>query len=272
MATQIPAAPTVPQLGSSSFETDMKAFHQWEKEDLQPNINQIATETEGYRDESLQYRNEAEQFKDDAESAKNVAVSSANYVGEWTSGNNYTTGQSVSHNGLFYRVKADITNSTTSPDQDTTHFELIPISQIRISSGDTTPDYLESKIAAGDYIILTKLNSGENEQLEIKVNASSFANTSLSNVDDTTVLNKIKNVDGSGSGLDADLLDGYEASSFANTSLSNVSDSTVLNKVKNVDGSGSGLDADKWEGGDKIISTADPSGTYPNGSVWFKYE
>jgi len=75
-----------------------------------------------------------------------------------------------------------------------------------------------------------------------------FANTDLSNVSDSTVLNKVKNVDGSGSGLDADLLDGNHASAFANTSLSNVSDSTVLNKVKNVDGSGSGLDADLVDG------------------------
>lgn len=54
--------------------------------------------------------------------------------------------------------------------------------------------------------------------------------------------------DGSGSGLDADTVDGKHASAFADTSLSNVSDSTILNKIKNVDGSGSGLDADLLDG------------------------
>ena len=30
--------------------------------------------------------------------------------------------------------------------------------------------------------------------------------------------------------------------------------------------------SDQWDGGDKIISSSDPSGAYPNGSVWFKYQ
>jgi len=38
------------------------------------------------------------------------------------------------------------------------------------------------------------------------------AKNNLSNVDDTTVLDKVKNVDGDGSGLDADLLDGKDSS------------------------------------------------------------
>jgi len=63
--------------------------------------------------------------------------------------------------------------------------------------------------------------------------------------------------DGSGSGLDADLLDGQHASAFASSShnhdstyvkLSDYEDSDVLAKIKNVDGSGSGLDADLVRG------------------------
>jgi len=42
-----------------------------------------------------------------------------------------------------------------------------------------------------------------------------FAEDDLSNVSDSTVLDKVKNVDGHGSGLDADLLDGQHASAFA---------------------------------------------------------
>jgi len=45
-----------------------------------------------------------------------------------------------------------------------------------------------------------------------KAYADTKADTDLSNVDDTTVLNKVKNVDGTGSGLDADLLDGHDSS------------------------------------------------------------
>ncbi|RLI83631.1 hypothetical protein DRP04_00970 [Archaeoglobales archaeon] len=93
-----------------------------------------------------------------------------------------------------------------------------------------------------------QLVSGLNADLVDGQHASAFAKTDLSNVDDSTVLNKVKSVDGADSGLDADLLDGQHASAFAKTDLSNVSDSTVLNKVKNVDGSGSGLDADLVDG------------------------
>jgi hypothetical protein len=59
--------------------------------------------------------------------------------------------------------------------------------------------------------------------------------------------------DGTGSGLDADTLDGQHASAFALASASNISDSTLLSKIKNVDGSGSGLDADTLDG--KQLST-----------------
>jgi len=118
--------------------------------------------------------------------------------------------------------------------------------------------------------------------------ATYLAKTDLSNVNDTTILNKLLNVDGSGSGLDADTVDtfhasqtptpntipvsdaegyinawvkqgegsglgadtvdGKHASDLANVDLSNVDDITILNKLKNVDGTGSGLDADKLQG------------------------
>jgi hypothetical protein len=80
---------------------------------------------------------------------------------------------------------------------------------------------------------------------------------------DTNVLNKVKAVDGSGSGLDADLLDGHHASYFApqattytKTEVDNLIGSggggddapTILSKLMTVDGSGSGLDADLLDG------------------------
>lgn len=60
------------------------------------------------------------------------------------------------------------------------------------------------------------------------------------------VLTKVKSVDGTGSGLDADLLDGNEASAFVLASAYTAAD--VLTKIKTVDGAGSGLDADTLDG------------------------
>lgn len=60
------------------------------------------------------------------------------------------------------------------------------------------------------------------------------------------ILDKLKMVDGAGSGLDADMLDGFNSSSFVKTSDYTAVD--VLTKIKTVDGAGSGLDADMLGG------------------------
>jgi len=60
------------------------------------------------------------------------------------------------------------------------------------------------------------------------------------------ILTLLKTVDGSGSGLDADLLDGKDSTAFV--LVSDYEDADVLAKIKNVDGSGSGLDADLLDG------------------------
>ncbi len=91
---------------------------------------------------------------------------------------------------------------------------------------------------------------------------------------DAQMLNKLKRVDGTGSGLDADTLDGFHSNAFlvrtgtaANSralggvsaqSYARKSDLTpiqnditgpaILNKLKRVDGTGSGLDADLLDG------------------------
>lgn len=62
----------------------------------------------------------------------------------------------------------------------------------------------------------------------------------------TDHLNAVKNVDGAGSGLDADLLDGQEGAYYLPSSSYTAAD--VLTKTKTVDGSGSGLDADLIDG------------------------
>jgi len=60
------------------------------------------------------------------------------------------------------------------------------------------------------------------------------------------VLTKIKTVDGTGTGLDADLLDGQHGSYYLPSASYTAAD--VLTKIKTVDGAGSGLDADLLDG------------------------
>jgi len=62
----------------------------------------------------------------------------------------------------------------------------------------------------------------------------------------TNILTKLLTVDGSDSGLDADLLDGVHATYFL--SAAGFTAANILTKIKTVDGSGSGLDADKLDG------------------------
>jgi len=80
----------------------------------------------------------------------------------------------------------------------------------------------------------------------------------------SNILTEVKKVDGSNSGLDADLIDGQHGSYFAKASdlSSHVNDtgnphnvtaaqlgaSNILTQIKSVDGAGSGLDADKLDG------------------------
>jgi|GEM_PF-6855840 len=79
-----------------------------------------------------------------------------------------------------------------------------------------------------------------------------FASQDLSDVSDSTILNKLKNVDGSESGLDADMLDGKHYSDIENTFIkidgSNIDGSVIPN-----------LNAEKVDGYNLIIYDA---GTY----------
>jgi hypothetical protein len=76
----------------------------------------------------------------------------------------------------------------------------------------------------------------------------------------TEILNALKTVDGPGSGLNADLLDGANGDYYLEYSnFTNVPDATfVLNQIKTVDGTGSGLDADLLDGlhASEILSQA----------------
>ena len=77
---------------------------------------------------------------------------------------------------------------------------------------------------------------------------SSLAKVDLSNVDDNTILTKLKNVDGSGSGLDSDTVDGFHADiSPAPLTIPVADSSGYINDWIN-QGAGSDLDADTVDG------------------------
>ena len=135
--------------------------------------------------------------------------------------------------------------------------------------GDVTNTYLTATFSSNNYL---------QGQLGDKLNSSSYTASD--------VLTKIKTVDGSGSGLDADTLDGLQVTSLTSNNYlqglgftTNVGDvanayliatftsnnyiqtqlgtklnsssytaSNVLTKIKTVDGTGSGLDADTLDG------------------------
>jgi len=108
--------------------------------------------------------------------------------------------------------------------------------------------------------------------LNDKLDISTF-NTTYTAAD---VLTKIKTVDGAGSGLDADTLDGYQAADLL------LNANQILDAVKSVDGAGSGLDADLLDGHDSsyfesstyMISTDDrairPNNAFNNGTKLVK--
>ena len=104
-------------------------------------------------------------------------------------------------------------------------------------------------IAPGDSLPAGGLKINENftELYSVKLDASGYTAAD--------VLTKIKTVDGAGSGLDADLLDGISSAGYATTAAlalkldaSAYTAADVLTKLLAVDGVGSGLDADMLDG------------------------
>lgn len=85
--------------------------------------------------------------------------------------------------------------------------------------------------------------------IEAGFNIDKFANVSdlenfvrLAHFTPEKVLELVERVDGHGSNLDADLLDGRQGDTYVY--VEDYEDLDVLNKIKNVHGHGSGLDAD----------------------------
>lgn len=78
------------------------------------------------------------------------------------------------------------------------------------------------------------------------------------------LLPEIKKVHGTGSGIDADMLDTYHASAFV--FKTNYKDIDILNKIKNVDGYGSGLDADRIQDKDITLMASPDKLVYTHSS------
>lgn len=109
---------------------------------------------------------------------------------------------------------------------------------VKADATDTAAGYLSDKVD-GATIEVDTVNH------VLKVKDGVFALIDLSNVADSTILTKIKNVDGSGSGLDADLLDGHDSSQFM---LVSTYDSDADGVVENADYASSAGDADTVDG------------------------
>ena len=135
------------------------------------------------------------------------------YVNSTFTSNNYVQGRFTSNNYITTRIGIRATNT-----------------------------YVQGTFSSNNYL---------QTQLGTKLNSSSYTAAD--------VLTKIKTVDGAGSGLDADLLDGKTSTNFTSNNYvqtqlgtklnsSSYTASDVLTKIKTVDGAGSGLDADLLDG------------------------
>lgn len=93
----------------------------------------------------------------------------------------------------------------------------------------------------------------EQDVIALRRDLDNLLRNSGSNITAEQILEDLLTIDGSGSGLDADKLDGYQYSDILTVINSKLDSSVytasdILNKLLTVDGSESGLDADKLDG------------------------
>jgi len=139
-----------------------------------------------------------------------------------------------------------ITNPTSGDDPSAgdDHLRLIK-STIKNTfpniSAPVTPTHTELNYVDG-------VTSAIQTQLNAKLASTTFTASNI--------LTKLLTTDGSGSGLDADTLDGLHATYFLAAAAFTAPN--VLTKIKTVDGSGSGIDADLLDGHDSSYFVASP--------------
>ena len=108
---------------------------------------------------------------------------------------------------------------------------------IRNSAGD-----IAARLFRGTFPDETAINSSSAVLMRVNNGSNNYARY----ITGAGFVTWLGGYDGSGSGLDADLLDGQEGSYYLPASSYTAAD--VLAKIKTVDGSGSGLDADMVDG------------------------
>lgn len=100
--------------------------------------------------------------------------------------------------------------------------------------GQAAANYLLTSNLLANIRLIDGAGSGVDADLLDGLHASSFLQVS-------NLLSAVRAIDGAGSGVDADLLDGQHASAF-------VLSSELMNLIKDADGSGSSVDADLLDG------------------------
>jgi hypothetical protein len=116
------------------------------------------------------------------------------------------------------------------------------------------PVLVNVDLSVNDKVLLTYLDNNINNPAVIGMMSPKSSSGGIgADINPIDILNKLKTVDGSGSGLDADLLDGQELSYITGLINAKLDSSTytandILSKLLGVDGAGSGLDADKLDG------------------------
>lgn len=143
--------------------------------------------------------------------AKGVDGSGIRWTGDWTAGT-YSQYDAVFHNGSSYVANTGTSQEPPGSDWDMLAQESTPnVTSVFGRTGVVTADagdYTAAKITntpAGN-ISATTVQAALNELDTEKVSTATYTASD--------VLTKIKTVDGSGSGLDADLLDGLSSASF----------------------------------------------------------
>jgi hypothetical protein len=145
---------------------------------------------------------------------------------------------------------------------------FLPLTGGTLTGNLTTPslDVTNNTIVGGNLII-----NGTVDGRDVAADGTKLDGIEAGATADQTaseILTLIKTVDGTGSGLDADTLDGNDSTYFLASTSYTAAD--VLSKLLTVDGSGSGLDADTLDGNDGSYYL--PAGSYTASDVLTKLQ